>query len=82
MTFQSFEEALKICLTAENGTKEQDEALLYCMEHAPDDLKEMLRKRFEEFHLGNGSCEHHHEHGDGCACGGHGKKPGLSDFIK
>jgi hypothetical protein len=80
MPFQSFEEALKICLTAENGSPAQDEALVYCMEHAPEDLKEMLKDRFVEFHAGT-THEHAHEQGRNCRCGGE-KKPHLSDFIK
>lgn len=80
MTFQSFEEALKICLTAENGSPEQDEALVYCMEHAPGDLKAMLQDKFMEFHTGKH--DHDHDHGEGCGCGAHRQKPSVSDFIK
>jgi hypothetical protein len=84
MPFQSFAEALKICLTAEKGSREQDEALIYCMEHAPDDLKEMLAARFVDFHAGGGHTDEHgekHEHGESCGCGGR-KKPPFSDFIR
>jgi hypothetical protein len=86
MPFQSFAEALKICLTAEPGSREQDEALIYCMEHAPDDLKEILKTRFVEFHTGDRhehKIEHReaHEHGDSCGCGGN-RKPKFSDFIR
>ncbi|MEJ2031918.1 MAG: hypothetical protein P8Y63_02520 [Deltaproteobacteria bacterium] len=79
MIFQSFEDALKICLTAENGSPEQDAALVYCMEHAPDDLKELLRQKFIEFHEGKQG--NLHNHGEGCGCGSSRKKS-LSDFIK
>jgi hypothetical protein len=81
MIFQSFEEALHVCLTAENGSPEQDEALVYCMEHAPTDLKEMLKARFVEFHSGRQST-HDHKHGEGCGCGDRRRKPSVSDFIK
>jgi len=43
MTFNSFEQALHVCMTAEEGSPEQDEAILYCLEFAPDEIKEQLR---------------------------------------
>ncbi|MDA8163960.1 MAG: hypothetical protein M0017_02850 [Desulfobacteraceae bacterium] len=81
MIFRSFEEALHICLTAESGSPEQDEALVYCMEHAPGDLKELLRQEFVHFHTGAPAAPGH-EHGNGCGCSDHQRKPSLSDFIK
>lgn len=79
MNFQSFEEALKVCVTAEKGSPEQDEALIYCMENAPADLKEMIKKRFVEFHTGK---LNDHNHGEGCGCDSHPGKPSPSDFIR
>jgi hypothetical protein len=49
------------------------------MEHAPDDLKELLRQKFIEFHEGKQG--NLHNHGEGCGCGSSRKKS-LSDFIK
>ncbi len=49
-------------MNAGEDSKEQDEALLYCLEYAPDDLKEQLR----------GILRHSpasHSHHDGCGCG-------------
>jgi len=62
MEFNTFEEALQICVTSENGSPEQDAALRYCLEHAPQDLRQMLMDHYHKLHGG---------HGDGCACGGH-----------
>ena len=42
-TFNSFEQALHICMTAEQDSKEQDEAILYCLEYAPANLKDKLQ---------------------------------------
>jgi hypothetical protein len=89
MSFQSFAEALKICLGSESGSREQDEALVYCMEHAPDDLKEILKARFVEFHTGGAhgqagvekTPDRHQESASACNCSGH-RKPKLTDFIR
>ena len=62
MEFTSFEEALNICLESEDGSEEQDAALLYCIEHAPPKLKEMLRNQFRE-HLAR------KKHAENCGCG-------------
>ena len=62
MEFASFEEALKICLESADGSETQDEALLYCIEHAPEDLKEMLRAQFKA-HL------ERKKHAGDCGCG-------------
>ncbi|MCK5232083.1 MAG: hypothetical protein KAR13_17560 [Desulfobulbaceae bacterium] len=58
MKFESFEQALQVCLTSENGSAEQDAALVYCMEHAPLELKKMLEERYLQ----------HHTHGPDCGC--------------
>lgn len=68
MDFTSFEEALQICMQAENGSREQQAALEYCLQHAPVDLRQMLVKR-----LGLQADEKHHEHGCGCGCGKEGQ---------
>ena len=56
MEFESFEQALKVCLTAEKGSREQDAALVYCLENAPPEFKKMLEDRFLEFHKGKCGC--------------------------
>ena len=61
MTFDSFEQALHICMTAEQGSKEQDEAVLYCLEYAPADLKDKLRSIMR-----HNLPEHHNDCGCGC----------------
>ena len=40
--FSSFDDALEVCLTAEEGSEEQDRAIIYCLDNAPDDLREKL----------------------------------------
>ncbi|MEW6594642.1 MAG: hypothetical protein AB1413_07215 [Thermodesulfobacteriota bacterium] len=60
MEFTSFEEALKVCMTAAPESEEQDAALEYCLHHAPPDLKEKLRAAFVR-----SAAEKH----DGCGCG-------------
>ena len=45
MEFESFEQALHFCMTAEDGSPEQKEAMVYCLHHAPVDLRGMLEKR-------------------------------------
>lgn len=64
MEFASFEEALKICLESEDGSEEQDSALLYCIEHAPPKLKELLRTQFKSY-------LERKKHAEGCGCGCH-----------
>ena len=59
MEFESFEHALEVCMTAEDGSPEQDAALLYCLEKAPPELREKLEELHEK------------KHGHGCGCGGH-----------
>jgi hypothetical protein len=82
MTYQSFEEALKICLTAEDGSPAQNEALLYCVANAPDDLKEMLQARFGELAAAKHDQGGEEKHDKNCGCKGGGKKPNLTDHIK
>ena len=64
MEFESFEQALKICMTAEQGSEEQDLALIYCLQHAPADLKEQIKNGIANFQKGQND-----KHGDGCGCG-------------
>lgn len=59
MKFESFEQALKVCLTAKQGSEEQNTALVYCMENAPADLKRMLEERFLRFHQQDCGCGCH-----------------------
>ena len=42
--FTTFEKALKVSITAEEGSNEQDEAIIYCLNNALADLKEKLQK--------------------------------------
>lgn len=58
MKFESFEQALKICLTAEENSPEQVKAMIFCLENAPPELQEILAKRFRPGH----------EQGCGCGC--------------
>jgi hypothetical protein len=46
MDFESFEQALHLCMVLEDGSPEQKEAMIYCLQHAPVDLRDMLEKRF------------------------------------
>jgi hypothetical protein len=66
MEFISFEEALKICLSAAEGSPEQEAALAHCLQTAPPDLRRLLTQR-----LGGAAeqDEHDHEHLGGCGCG-------------
>ncbi len=62
MNFTSFEQALQVCMTSQEGSPEQDEAMLYCLEFAPDDVKEKLQ----------GIMRHElPKHGHDCGCGCH-----------
>lgn len=65
MEFTSFEEALRICMTAAEGSPEQEAALAHCLATAPPDLRLMLAQR-----LGVHECNEQHEHGCGCGCSG------------
>ena len=63
MEFSSFEQALQVCMQAEDGSEEQKIALVFCLEHAPADLRVMLEKRL--------NITGEHQHGTGSGCGGH-----------
>ncbi|MBU0481661.1 MAG: hypothetical protein KKG47_11230 [Proteobacteria bacterium] len=60
MEFESFEQALEVCMEAEEGSAVQEAALRYCLQTAPPDLRVMLEKRL-----------HDAGDGDGCGCGCH-----------
>jgi hypothetical protein len=62
MEFESFEQALQVCMQAADGSDEQKKAMVFCLEHAPADLRAMLEKRLK--------ITGDHQHGDGCECGG------------
>lgn len=68
MEFTSFEEALHICMTATEGSPEQEAALAHCLKTAPPDLRLMLAKR-----LGAHGGHEHHDHACGCGCSGKGE---------
>jgi hypothetical protein len=61
MEFESFEQALQICVTAEQGSEEQDLALIYCIEHAPADLKDKIKEGLANFQK-----RQKDNHDDGC----------------
>lgn len=42
MEFKSFEEALEICVTAEEGSELQNRAAAYAMKTAPPELQDQL----------------------------------------
>ena len=62
MEFESFEQALQVCMQAADGSDEQKKAMAFCLEHAPADLRAMLEKRLKI--IGD------HQHGADCGCGG------------
>ncbi len=66
MEFDSFEQALHICMTAEPESEEQDAALAYCLEHAPEELKEKIKEGLALFHR-----DQEENHQSGCGCGRH-----------
>ena len=59
MEFTSFEEALRICLSAEEGSSEQDDALIYCFKNAPPALRQTFKEQYDKLH------------GQQCGCGKH-----------
>ncbi len=61
MEFESFEQALHLCMVLEDGSPEQKEAMLYCLKHAPADLRAMLGKRL-------GLANDNEGHNCGCSC--------------
>lgn len=66
MELASFEEALRICLSAADGSPEQEAALAHCLLTAPPELRLMLTQRLglAVDHEGHG-----HDHQCGCGCG-------------
>ena len=58
MEFESFEQALEICLNGEEHGPEQEAALRYCLENAPPELRAMFQERFKA----------RHDHDCGCGC--------------
>ena len=58
MEFESFEQALEICLNGEEQSPEQEAALRYCLENAPPELQAMFQERFKVLH----------DHDCGCGC--------------
>lgn len=66
MHFDSFAQALEVCLNATPESDEQEAALLYCLENAPEELKEKIAQALAGFHkTGPGG------HNQGCGCGCH-----------
>jgi hypothetical protein len=59
MEFESFEQALTVCMQAEDGSELQDAALLYCIDNAPPELKATLKERFLQFKASQCGCGHH-----------------------
>ena len=57
MEFESFEQALEICLNGEEYSPEHVAALRYCLENAPPELQAMFQERINR-----------HEHDCGCGC--------------
>ncbi|OGQ86224.1 MAG: hypothetical protein A2512_07565 [Deltaproteobacteria bacterium RIFOXYD12_FULL_56_24] len=60
MDFDSFEQALHICMTATPGSDEQEAALIYCLDNAPPELKNKIADALAHFHQKQSS---------GCGCG-------------
>ena len=57
MEFETFEQALEVCMNAEEQSPEQIAAMLYCIENAPSELQAMFQERFKDLH------------GNDCGCG-------------
>lgn len=68
MEFASFDQALAVCINAEDGTDEQEEAMHYCIEHAPPELREEIKRQFLAAKEARalGACSHDHH---SCSCG-------------
>jgi hypothetical protein len=64
MNFDSFEQALHICMTATPGSDEHEGALIYCLENAPPELKDQIADALAKFH----KKQPDHDHGCGCGC--------------
>lgn len=65
MHFDSFEQALHVCVTASPGSDEQEAALIYCLDNAPPGLKDKIAEGLAKFH---GQGKPGHDHGCGCGC--------------
>ncbi|MFZ5774601.1 MAG: hypothetical protein ACOY3Z_03850 [Thermodesulfobacteriota bacterium] len=65
MEFDSFEQALHICMNAEADSELQDAALAYCLVHAPPELRARLEESLAAFHRHTKDSGH----GSGCGCG-------------
>ena len=61
MEFNSFEQALTVCLEAEDGSELQEAAMFYCIDNAPAHLKEQIKAQFLAAKKTQSSC--------GCGCG-------------
>ncbi|MBU0483236.1 MAG: hypothetical protein KKB30_01815 [Proteobacteria bacterium] len=61
MEFNSFDQALKICMTSEEESPEQNAALKYCIENAPPNLRKILTERFQQAHENNCGCGCHNQ---------------------
>ena len=68
MEFTSFEEALAVCINTKDGSTEQEEAMCYCIEHAPPAVKEEIKQQFLAAKEARalGGCNHNHSN---CNCG-------------
>ena len=67
MDFQSFEEALAACINAKEGSEEQEAAMVYCLEHAPAELREKIKEQFLASKAKAAArCDHDHHN---CGCG-------------
>lgn len=68
MEFESFEQALTICLEAEEGSELQEAAMYYCVENAPPAIKEQIKEQFLAAKKAKSSCgcghDHGHDHGN------------------
>ena len=65
MHFDSFEQALQVCVTASPGSDEQEAALIYCLDNAPPELKDKIADGLANFHQQK---KPGHDHGCGCGC--------------
>lgn len=68
MEFTSFEQALTTCMNAEDGSDEQEAAMCYCIEHAPAELREEIKRQFLAAREARalGGCNHENHN---CSCG-------------
>jgi len=62
MEFESFEQALHLCITTTPGSDEHEAALIYCLENAPPELKDKITDGLAQFHQKDAQ-------GSGCGCG-------------